>query len=187
MNRFRSFSALTRRFGSNQAAASAIEFSLLLPFLMLVLAGTFDLDEALTVNRKMRQISSMVADLVAQRSTISASDVTTILAGASTVLAPYDTTNLKILLNVVNITSSAQTIAWSKAYQTTALTTNSTNTNAVPAAIAEAGIQMVAVSVNYSFSTLFSGYLEGLTGRTGYSMGDTIYERPRIGDTITLN
>ncbi|MEO5808353.1 TadE/TadG family type IV pilus assembly protein [Devosia sp.] len=176
-----------RGFAADQRGVSAIEFALLLPVLMLLLAGTFDLCQALTINRKMRQISSTVADLVAQRSTISAADVSTLLAGAATILVPNDTTNLKIVLSIVDVTNGIQTINWSKAYQTTALGAGIVNPNPVPVAIAENGIQMVSVKVDYQFTTIFSSYLQGVLGRIGYSMSDTLYERPRVGDSIILN
>lgn len=177
----------SRRFIDDQRGVSAIEFAVLMPVLMLLLAGTYDLCQALTVNRKIRQISSTVADLVAQRSSISAADISTLFAGAATILVPNDTTSLKIVLSIVNVTNNVQTIAWSKAYQTTALNSGIANPTLIPATIADNGVQMISVRVDYQFETVFSSYLQGIMGRLGYTMSDTLYERPRVGDTITLN
>nr|WP_295891902.1 TadE/TadG family type IV pilus assembly protein [uncultured Devosia sp.] len=166
---------------------SAVEFALIVPVILLLLIGMVDINEALTVYRKMRQISSTVTDLVAQRSEVTPAEVTMTLAGSASLLAPYDTTDLDIVLSVVNVAQAGQTVAWSRAYQATAETAGTTPKFPVPAKLAENGVQVVAVRVDYKFDTLSSGLLKGILGRSGYVMQDTMYERPRVGDKVVLD
>jgi len=175
------------RFAADESAVSAIEFALLLPFIVLLLAGMVDVNEGLTVRRKLRQISSSISDLVAQRGSITKDNANNFLAGAATILEPYDGINLSIVLTVANVTDEGQTVAWSLAYQGAKEAAGAASANPAPDDLAETGVQMVGVTVDYSFETIFSSYLAGIYGRTGYSMHDEMHERPRIGDTITLD
>ena len=173
-------------FISDDRGVSAIEFALIVPVILVLLIGMVDVNEALTVHRKMRQISSTVADLVAQRSEVTSAELTMTLNGGASLLAPYDTTNLDIVLSVLNVAQGGQTVAWSRAYQTSAEVTGATPAFPAPAALAETGIQVVAVRLDYTFQTLSSSLLESILGRSGYQMQDTMYERPRVGDKIVL-
>jgi Flp pilus assembly protein TadG len=177
------FAAFTR----DDHGVSAVEFALIVPVILILLIGMVDINEALTVYRKMRQISSTVTDLVAQRSEVTPAEITMTLAGSASLLAPYDTTDLDIVLSVVNVEQAGQTVAWSRAYQANAETAGALPGFPVPAALAENGIQVVAVRVDYTFDTLFSSLVAGILGRSGYVMQDTMYERPRVGDKIVLN
>lgn len=168
-------------------AVSAVEFALIVPVILVLLIGMVDINEALTVYRKMRQISSTVTDLVAQRSEISPAEITMTLSGSASLLAPYDTTDLDIVLSVLNVEQAGQTVAWSRAYQATAEAAGSEPRFPVPDELAENGVQIVAVRVDYTFDTLSSTMLEGILGRSGYVMQDTMYERPRVGDEIVLD
>jgi Flp pilus assembly protein TadG len=174
-------------FATDDHGVSAVEFALIAPVILVLLIGMVDANEALTVYRKMRQISSTVTDLVAQRSEITPAEITMTLEGSASLLAPYDTTNLDIVLSVLDVTAQGQTVAWSRAYQTGAEATGSEPDFPVPEVLAEIGVQIVAVRVDYTFDTLFSGLIEGFLGRSGYTMQDTMYERPRVGDEIDLN
>ena len=91
-----------------------MEFALLLPVMLLFVAGTVDISEGLTVHRKIRQISSIVVDLVAQSSKISQSEVNTILAGAAKILDPYPNAKLTIVVSVLDVKNKKkQKVAWS--------------------------------------------------------------------------
>lgn len=179
--------ARSTSFIRDDRGVSAVEFALIVPLILVLLIGMVDINEALTVYRKMRQISSTVTDLVAQRSEVSPAEVTMTLAGSASLLAPYDTTDLDIVLSVVNVKPTGQTIAWSRAFQATAEPAGTQPDFPVPADLAENGVQVVAVRVDYRFDTLSSVLLEGILGRSGYVMQDTMYERPRVGDEVVLD
>lgn len=174
-------------FGRDARGTSILEFALLLPVLVFILAGIVEFGQTLMVSRKLNIIMTSVADLVAQESTISSSDVTKILTGASTIILPYDSSNLKILVADVNVTSTTQLVAWSGAYNDTALATGAASPTTIPSAIAETGVQMVVVRVKYSFTTPFSSFLSSVTGHSSWTFERYFYERPRQGDSITYS
>ena len=182
MNRF---SRLLRKFRKDTRGVSAMEFALLLPVMLLFVAGTVDISEGLTVHRKIRQISSIVVDLVAQSSKLSQSEVNTILAGAAKILDPYPNANLTIVVSVLDVKNKKkQKVAWSVGYHAKALDKGSEVD--VPEDITAKDVQLIRAEVNYSFTTMFSGYLSGILGRNGYALQDVMYQRPRISDDIDL-
>jgi Flp pilus assembly protein TadG len=187
MNLSRGHRALSRRFLADDRGVSGIEFAFVFPLILLLLVGMLETNEALSVNRKLLQVSSTVSDLIAQQSTITPAQADLTLSGAASMLAPYDTTSLKIILSVINVTTTKQTVAWSRGYHVQAETVGSVASFAVPAAIAVPGVQTVAVKVTYSFKSPFSSLFAVFFGTNGYGMQDFMYERPRVGDTIVFN
>lgn len=180
------FSHLLRSFRKDTRGVSAMEFALLLPVMLLFVAGTVDISEGLTVHRKIRQISSIVVDLVAQNSKLSQGEVNTILAGAAKILEPYPTAKLSIVVSVLDVKNKKkQKVAWSVGYNGTALTKGAEVD--VPADITAKNVQLIRAEVDYSFSTMFSSYLAGLMGRNGYALEDVMYQRPRVSDTVELS
>lgn len=171
---------------TDDRGVSGVEFAFVFPLMLLLLVGMLETNEALTVHRKLLQVSSTVSDLVAQQSTVTQAQVDLTLSGAASMLAPYDSTSLKIVLSVINVTTTKQTVAWSKGYHTAAETVGSVASFSVPAALAVPGVQTVAVKVNYSFATPFSKLFAIFFGTNGYGMQDFMYERPRVGDSIAL-
>ncbi|MBP1860045.1 TadE/TadG family type IV pilus assembly protein [Rhizobium herbae] len=181
-------SRLLRRFREDRAGASAIEFVLLLPFLFLLLAGTVDLGQGLTVQRKMNQIASTTAEIVSMQSSWTHSDISTILSGVSSILEPYDLTGLTILICVVNIdTNNKATVVWSAAYHTTALPAGQASPIDIPKDLREDDTQMIVTRVQYKLETVFSALFERFTGIHGYEYDRHFLTRPRNGNTISYS
>lgn len=170
----------------DQRGVSAVEFALLAPVVLLLLVGLVYVNQALTVHRKVRHISSTVADLIAQQSTISSADLTLTLQGAASLMAPYGTADLDIVASVISFTNGKQEVVWSRAYQTAPETKGAKPAFPVPDDLLLNGVQTVAVRVDYTFQSIFSDLIRPFTGAEGLFMRDHMFERPRISDTIAL-
>ena len=90
------FRSASRRFRRDERGVSAIEFVLIFPLLVTMLAGTVDIGQALTVSRKMNQVVSTLGDMAAQQNTWSTTDIDAIIAGTATIIEPFSETDLKI-------------------------------------------------------------------------------------------
>lgn len=184
----KAFRTIVGRFNRDETGVSAIEFVLIFPILVVLLAGTVDFGQALIVNRKMSQIVGTLGDMVSQKSSWSDDDIAAIIAGSATIIEPFETDDLTIQMAVVDISNSlSATVNWSKAYNATALTKGNSSPVTIPTDIAEAGVQLVAVKATYTLTTPFSSLLEPITGVTSYNYNKTYIMRPRIKDTITLD
>ena len=170
----------------DERGVSAVEFAFVVPVILILLIGMVDLNEALTVHRKLRQITSTIADLTAQQSELTTSMVDLTLQGSASLLAPYDRTSLKLVLTVVSVEDDSQTVAWSRAYQATAEHAGDEPLVPVPEELALSGVQMVAVRADYEFESIFGHLTQVFAGRESYAMQDLMYERPRTSDKILL-
>jgi len=178
---------LARRLRRDERGVSAIEFVLIFPLLVSLLAGTVDFGQALMVSRKMDQIVGTLGDMVSQKSSWTTTDLDAIITGSAVIIQPFDSTNLQIQLAVLDVASDLTTkVNWARAYHTTALTKNSASPVTIPTNIAESGVQLIAVKATFSLTTPFSSLLKPVTGVTSYSYSKTYIMRPRIKDTIIL-
>ena len=77
---------------------AAIEFAMIVPIMAVMFIGAVELSQAITVDRRVTQIASSTADLVAQRrDTISQTEITDIMRVGSYIMAPYSQNPLQIV------------------------------------------------------------------------------------------
>jgi Flp pilus assembly protein TadG len=187
VGRGRRLAGARRRFAADERGVSAIEFVLIFPLLVTMLAGTVDIGQALTVSRKMNQVVSTLGDMTSQQGAWTTSDIDAIIAGTATIIEPFSTTDLQIDLVVLDVNASlVATVNWGRGYNKTALTKNAASPVTIPTNIAQSGVQLIAVKATYTLTTPFSKLLKPITGVTTYNYQKTYIMRPRNGDAITL-
>lgn len=176
------------RIARDERGVSAIEFVLIFPLLVGMLAGTVDIGQALTVSRKMNQVASTLGDMTSQQAAWTTTDIDAIMAGTATIIEPFNKADLKIDLAVVDIDASLNAkVNWARGYNKTALNKNSASPVSIPTNIAQSGVQLIAVKATYTLTTPFSKLLKPITGVTTYNYQKTYIMRPRTGDMITLS
>lgn len=114
---------LITRFARNDQAVAAVEFALILPFLIFLYMGSIEASSLFTVDRRIEVISATTADLLArwnpnQVPALSKSTVEDYFRAAEGIITPYTTSGLKQVLSFVTVNAAATTIkvAWSCAY-----------------------------------------------------------------------
>ena len=176
MHRFR---GMADRFRRDRRATSAIEFALVLPFLLALYFGAYDISQEVSAYRKMTITTHTVADLTTQYSSVTSNDVSGILNASAQVMAPFSTANLSIVVTEFQVSQSGvATVTWSQALNGTALTTG--KVYVLPANICLAGASIVLSNVTYNFTPPV-GYK--LTG--AISMSDHLYMSPRKAQSIS--
>jgi Flp pilus assembly protein TadG len=181
------FGTARKRLAKDERGVSAIEFVLIFPLLVTMMAGTVDIGQALTVSRKMNQVVSTLGDMTSQQTAWTTSDIDAIIAGTATIIEPFSKTDLKIDIVVLDVNASlVATVNWGRAYNKTALTKNSASPVTIPTNIAQSGVQLIAVKATYTLTTPFSKLLKPITGVTTYNYQKTYIMRPRNGNAITL-
>lgn len=172
---------------ADRGGQSAIEFTLLLPLMALMFAGTVDLGEGLMVQRKINQIAEVASDIVSQEASWSTSELKTLLEGTAAVLTPFDSTDLDIQVTIVDFDAAGNaTVNWSRAYQADQLAAGAPPPFDIPDDVVESGIQLVVSRVDYKMTTPFTSLLSSITGNSEYSFVGKAISRPRVGDKITL-
>src|SRR5437588_10014768 len=108
--------SLTRhllRLQRDQRGVSAVEFAMLLPLMLTLYLGTVEISQGVGIDRKVTLTSRTVADLASQVSSMSSSDMSNVLSASSSVVAPYDSTQLKVTVSQIAIDANGNpTVSW---------------------------------------------------------------------------
>lgn len=168
------------RFARNRDAVSAIEFAIVLPFMLLLYIGGVELGDGLQVQFKVTETARTVTDLASQYVIIESADMSNILGAASTVVAPYSSANMTI--TVSEVTTNAQghgTITWSCSLNGSPHGVGASVT--LPTKLQTPNVSLIWGEVSYSYTPQL-GYV--VTGT--FNMYQTDYFYPRLVNSITL-
>lgn len=168
-----------RQLASDERGVSAVEFAMLLPLMLTLYLGTVELSQGIGASRKVTLTARTVTDLVAQSSTMSATDMTNSFSAATAVIAPYSTANLKVTVSSVVIDGAGKaTVGWSCGFNSTARGKGSAVT--LPSALVVNNSSLIWGEVQYNYKPTIGYVISGTL-----TLHDQIYMRPRLTDTVT--
>ena len=160
------------RFARDKKGVATIEFAFLIPLLMLMSFGAFEIGRAVIVHKRMQRATDMVADLVAREeqlgSTHTQSDqaLDGIMRAAEHSMHPYSRTPLKMGVMAIraNITNAANTtVEWSYKFNNKTNVTNCPTAKAMPQAdMITAGNTAIMVETEYQYTPLLTNIIPGL-------------------------
>src|SRR5262245_26617205 len=95
------------RWRQDKKGIAAVEFAFVVPIMMVMFIGAVEMSQAITVDRRVTQVASSTADLVARKETsISNTEITDILRVGGFIMAPYDQSPLQVVIR--NVSSSSK-------------------------------------------------------------------------------
>jgi Flp pilus assembly protein TadG len=162
---------------------AAVEFAILLPFMLLLYLGSFEVTQAIAVQRMVTLTASTVANIVTQYTSISQSQtMPDILQASSAVLTPYPVSNAVVTVSCISVNAAGQaTVAWSQSLNGTARPTGQSVT--LPTALDIPNTEVVLGETTYVYTPLFN-YLNIGT----LNLYSSVYMLPRSSSgTITLS
>jgi Flp pilus assembly protein TadG len=179
----RSLSTFAARLRQDQRGVAAVEFAMIVPIMFALFVGSIEFSQAITVDRRVTQIASSTADLVAREKTITTVQLNNITDIAKILMKPYDTSLLRItLVNVGAKMTDANTtkVCWSHNFQGGTNTYAAGQSYTLPAGIVDAGSSVMVAEVQYYYTPLiFPYYMPGLT-----KLQDKFYLKPRVSSMI---
>ena len=106
------------RFRRNERGAAAIEFALIVPFLLLLYMGSIEASALFTVDRRVEVIAATNADLLARwnpnQGTIPSTTVRDYFRASEGIITPYVTTGLKQVVSFLNVAADGTArVVWS--------------------------------------------------------------------------
>jgi Flp pilus assembly protein TadG len=135
--------------------------------------GGVEISEGISVDRKVTLAAGAVANLAAQGSVLTVTDMTNVLDATSTIIAPYSTAPLKITVSCISIDANkVATVKWS-------VTRNgSANSGSItlPAGLQVASTQLVLGEVSYSYTPTIGHVI-----KSAINLSDKMYMAPRQG------
>jgi Flp pilus assembly protein TadG len=171
--------AFLRRFADDREAVAAIEFALVLPFMLALYIGGVELGDGLAVQFKSTLAARTVADLASQYVSIDNATMSNILGAASSVVTPYSASGMVVAVSEVTTDSKGNgTITWSDALNGTAHKVGSSVT--LPPNLRTPNISLIWGEVTYPY-TPSMGYV--ITGTI--SIYESVYFYPRLSNSVT--
>jgi Flp pilus assembly protein TadG len=155
---------LVQRLSGNERGTAAVEFALIMPFLLALYFGSMELSALFTADKRVNTISATVGDLTAQWNPSDGSVPQATLNGyfgaAKGIISPYSSTGVQQVVSLVYVKSDGTTkVLWSVANGTgaTARTLGSSYTplatDSETDTIARGGC-LVAAETSYSYKPL---------------------------------
>lgn len=173
----------------SEDGVTAVEFAIILPFMLFLLIGMTQLADALNQDRKVSRIANSIADLIAQEETLTSTDLDSLLNIGENILDPYPSTNLQVIAASVSFDASGDaTVDWSRDSNGSEPWAEGTAPPfTLPATVATPNTSIVVGQTNLGYTPNFVGFLDSLYGwsPSALTLSDTYYLAPRITDTVT--
>lgn len=176
---------LLKRFLRNDQGVAAVEFALILPFLLLLYLGSIEASSLFTVDRRVDVISTTVADLVARwnpnQGAITQADLGDYFRAAEGIIAPYATTNLSQLVSVLEVDGDGEaTVVWSCGFNgASSIAAGTLYTLGPQMQTMAAGGYLVAATTRYPYKPVL-----GMVFTTEVNLENEALFLPRFGEEI---
>lgn len=170
-----------RRLRHDTEAVSAVEFAILLPVMLLLLLGTFDIARAIEVKNKTMLLSRTVSDFVSQARSVTPEELAKIVQASRTVMYPYSSDAAVLTIKIESIRKSPDDenefiVDWS--YAPADATTDAT---VDPDEFSPPDASVVLTKVDYTYNLKFAGFLFERIGFSSINMHSQNYMAPRWG------
>jgi Flp pilus assembly protein TadG len=171
------------RLRRDTSAVSAVEFAILVPVMLLLLLGTFDIARAIDVKNKTMLLSRTVSDFVSQSRSVTPAQLATIIQASRSVMYPYASDSSVLQIKIESIRKSPTNenefiIDWS---YTPTVSDAKTDPVLDTDEFTPPDASVVLTKVDYTYDLKFAGFLFDRIGFKSINMLSTNYMAPRWG------
>ena len=168
-----------KRFWSDCRGIAAVEFALTAPLMCVVLLGVAELNNYMTAARKTAAAAFTAADLVAQETDITSSELSELLQASRKVIHPLSDSNITIGVSSVRYddTTGNPSVDWTGNYNGGSVS----NATTLATGMGSAGESVIIVTATYSYTPLFSLIMSGT-----HTLEETAITRPRYIDYVGM-
>ncbi len=166
-----------KKWMQDEEATALIEAAFLLPPMMTLLMGVYDLGNGIALGQKTISASQIAADLIARDRTVNSAQVENIIDAAELAFTPYNLTDFGIDIASVSFNAAQQPVVLWR--QTRNMTPN-TDAVASVSGLAPQGEGMIIVTVVYKYHPFFS---KPVVGEIGFE--EVAFTRGRRSPTVT--
>lgn len=161
-------------------AIAAVEFAFVAPVLLLLFFATIELTNALDCRARVNNATAAAADLTAQASSVSRSDLDNVFAAVNTILYPFDSDDAGVVItSVIDNNTGNGKVAWSIGSNATARSVGSTVDLPDGLITAGSGQSVIMTEIVYAYSPPTTEFIVGTVNMSGI-----FYSRPRRSTTV---
>lgn len=172
-----------RRWCKDRRAVAAVEFALMLPFLLGLYLGAFEAEECTSVYRKVSTTTYELANISSQYTAMSNTDLSNVFNATSQVMTPYPTSNLAVLLTeVVTDKSGNATVVQSCPFQGATPLAKGAPVS-LPTGMTQPSTYYILVQSSYVYSTVTT---IGASIFPNVTLTDQVVMLPRQSASIAL-
>jgi Flp pilus assembly protein TadG len=165
----------------DKKGVAAVEFAFILPLMVTLFFGVIETSNAIIADRKVTNLTSTVADLVAQTKTVNDAEIQDIFNAAAAILVPFDTAELTIVVSSIVIDGDGNaTVDWSSAGPDGGTPRTAGSSMTLPTGLNIPNTSLIVSEVNYTHRSLLQYFI-----KSGISLSDIFYLRPRMSDQVT--
>ena len=169
-----------KKFLRETKGIAAIEVAFIMPVMLILYFGLFDITTLVSVNRRVTYSASVMADLVAQnRTSLLKSDIQNYFKASDMVMAPIPSAQVRV--EVFGYRKSGSTISqtW-KTDNAKGSTCGAAPSTAAMAPLMVAGNDLVVARVCTTISIYASTFLgHSIVNASTFTIGESITQRPR--------
>ena len=172
---------MLKRFSRDRRGIAAVEFAICAPVMILLYYGVAELTLGMMAERRASHAASIVADLVAQTSSTTSSEVTDIFNVGVAILQPFPSTSLKLRVSAVTADASGVAkVVWSRGYGQGGLGVGPVA--GFPSGLLAANESIIMTEMKYTYdSPLHQAVPSAL------NFAETFYLRPRKSSAVACS
>jgi Flp pilus assembly protein TadG len=161
----------------DENASTVMEVAVLMPVLMTLLFGTFDMGNGILTNQKVVSAAAIAADLLTREESVATADINDAMEAGRLAIEPFDTTSVGYdIVSVEFDENDDPQILWRETVNMDAIT----NLEDRAAGLGVDGEGVIIVWTHYSFQPLFAGFVVD-----NYDMEEIAFARGRRSPTVT--
>jgi len=178
---------IKEKIGRIDKGVAALEFTILLPFMLITLIGLFDVSELIFCNNKMNRTAQEISNIVT-RGPVTEAQLDSMLQASVLIAQPFNfTQNGNVIVTAVGVPDTqagAKTqVLWRDSYPG-GTGGSQISASSIPSGITlSAGQAVIFTEVFYTFTPLLPGYVLSTTPQSIYAAAAAV---PRQGDMTTL-
>jgi Flp pilus assembly protein TadG len=165
----------------SRAGTAALEFALLMPLLLTMFLGCFEVFEVVDADIKLDSTARAMANLVAQEASVSSSDLSDICVGGQLMMLPFPGSTLSATIaSVTNSGGIAE--AWQDTSCGSATGLSGSAVSNAAAMAPKIGDSVIVVQATYTYTSPI-GYVLPAT----FKLSQIAYARPRNVAAVAKN
>ncbi|MDE2165951.1 MAG: pilus assembly protein [Alphaproteobacteria bacterium] len=163
----------------HQDGAALVEFALILPIMITLFLGAFEVTRVVAADMRLENAAQSVADMIAQQTNVTSTTMTNFCNGGQLSMTPLAGTSLKIAVAEVTNTGAGLVVDWSDTTCNSA-TAISNATTLATSLVPNTNDSVIIVQATYAYTSPISYVLS-----SSYTLTQTAFQRPYNVGTIT--